>query len=75
MEEHYPDFKKSDMPWTKENRENYSKLLFYEVPDYYYLGETGTLTYSSYDYEDSVYMIKFRSSDDGGLEFYYIETP
>jgi len=41
MREYYPDLKKVYIPWTKENKGNYSELLFYEVSDYYYYQGTG----------------------------------
>ena len=80
MAEHYNNFEKINIPWTQENRDNYSKLLFYEVPDYYYKGAEGTLKYYRLDvYEnegkvsDATHIVIFVSFDGVGMEFYDIE--
>lgn len=80
MAEHYPDFEKVRLPWTQECRDNYSALLFYEVPDCYYKGISGTLEYFMLDvYEndgeitDIEHTIIFEPSDNGEVEFYTIK--
>ena len=35
-EKYYPDLKKEYFDWTEETKKNYSNLVSYEVPDYYY---------------------------------------
>jgi len=81
MTEHYPDFEKVYIPLTQENKDNYSKLLSYEIPDYYYQGSSGTLEYFYLDIvEDeegavsrATHNIIFNSSGNENTEFYEIE--
>jgi len=82
MQENYPEFRKVNIPWTQENRENYSALLFYEVPDYYYEGPSGILGYAELVIiEDesgnlsATHRVKLDSSDENeySSESYYIE--
>lgn len=51
--QYFPDYKKVLIPWAPSNREAYSKLLFYTVPEYYYQGAGGTLTYFELDIDDA----------------------
>lgn len=77
MAERYPDFEKVYIPWTRENRDNYSKLLFYEVPDYYYQGAAGTMAHFCLEIDEdnfrAVHTVIYRSPDSEKTEFYYVD--
>lgn len=44
-EKYHPDMERVDIPWTEETRANYSAILGYEVPGYYYANGRGILSY------------------------------
>ena len=45
-EKYHPDMERVDIPWTEETRANYSAILGYEVPGYYYANGRGALSYA-----------------------------
>ncbi|MCL2125744.1 MAG: hypothetical protein FWH33_07125 [Oscillospiraceae bacterium] len=71
MAEHFPSFTKVQLILTQENIDNYFKLLLYEVPDYYYIGDSGTLEYLRLDViyhegppVDTSHIIVYRGNED-----------
>lgn len=80
MAEYYSGFEKISIPWTRENRNNYSQLLFYEVPDHYYQSSDGILDYYRLEVFESdseiirmEHVILFHTPDINEWEFYRIE--
>ncbi len=75
---YYPDMKKIDLPCEQEIRDNYSTLLGYEVPSYYYKSEEGTLEYESIDfhfgYERWEHRVEFVPNSENDIDSlsYYI---
>ncbi len=77
---HYPGLTKIGMPWTPAMRAEYSRLLFHEVPDYFYRGPEGTLTYFYLETRDGdeegkpgamIHNVMFSATGEGSM-FYEI---
>lgn len=45
MEAYYPGLPEKPIQWTEETKANYEKLLFYEMPGFYYENEGGRLVF------------------------------
>jgi hypothetical protein len=78
MGEYHPDFEKVYISLTRENAENYYRLLFYEIPLYYYRGGDGILMYRGFNttiFDTNHHHVTFFSFDDSKFIFYTIEFP
>ncbi|MCL2500095.1 MAG: hypothetical protein FWE90_07120 [Defluviitaleaceae bacterium] len=78
MKKYHPDFDKVYISLTRENAENYCRLLFYEIPLYYYRGEDGILMYRGFNtsiFDTNHHHVTFFSFDDTKFIFYSIEFP
>ena len=60
---------KVNISWTPETKDNYSSLIFYTVPDFYYKKDNRKLYY--YKYEENVHTIILKD-DNGNLTFYEV---
>jgi hypothetical protein len=70
-----PDLEKVQIPWTSETKANYSSLLFYNVPDYYYKKDNLELYYFQLDdaVDGKLKHSIICKDDKNKITFYYVD--